>query len=606
MKNQYSLKFIGALIALSGIGANVHAQAVHAPKKIHDVVNVLRSRAHIPSVTVGDTLKIHVHAAVADTFSLAISDTGGMVVQTALVTGGHTNLAALPIGHYSFVLSTLDSVKVSSGKFAVKAPHVHALIKSGTLGDTLSISVKAGSTESFTLAISDTSGVIQTLTVTGGKTDLPALPIGKYSYTLTDANGYVVNAGKFAVKAPRVLALIRSITLGDTAKIWVKADASASFTLAISDNSGVIQTLTVTGGSTDLPALPIGHYSYTLTNADGIVVNTGRFAVKAPKVHSHIHSVTSGETLSIVVRADSTESFTLAISDTSGVVQTLTVTGGSTDLPALPIGKYTYTLTNAAGIEVDKGRFDVKAPHVHADIHSGVLGDTLHIHVKAASSETFTLVISDTSGTAVQTLTVTGGKTNLPALAIGKYTYTLTNSDGVVVNKGRFDVKAPHVHAHILSSKYANVLSIVVLAPTTETFTLAIADTSGAVVQTAAVTGGTTALATLPAGHYTFTLVNADGIQVEKGHFVVHNPVVKTFVFPNPAPVGEGSIVVAASETQEFTLKIVDGASAPVYSGTVKGGVTPLPTTLAAGIYHYSVINADGVVVSKGRIVILL
>lgn len=606
MKKQYSLKFISALIALSGIGVNVHAQSVHAPKKLHHVVNVLRSHAHIPSVTVGDTLKIHVRAAESDTFALAISDTGGVVVQSALVTGGKTNLAALPVGHYSFTLSTLDSVKVASGKFAVKAPHVHAILKSGTLGDTLSIFVKADSTESFTLAISDTGGVVQTLTVSGGKTDLPALPIGKYTYTLTDASGYVVNSGKFAVKAPRVFALIRSITLGDTAQIWVKADSSASFTLAISDTSGVVQTLTVNGGSTELPALPIGYYTYTLTNAEGIVVNEGKFAVKAPKVHSHIHSVTLGEVLSVVVRADSTDSFTLAISDTSGIVQTLTVTGGSTQLPALPIGKYTYTLTNAAGIEVSKGKFAVKAPEVHAHIHSGVLGDTLHIHVKADSSESFTLVISDTSGTAVQTLTVSGGKTDLPLLPIGKYTYTLTNADGIEVNDGRFDVKAPHVHASILSSRYSNVLSIIVLAPSTETFTLAISDTSGAVVQTATVTGGTTALATLPAGHYTFTLVNADGIQVEKGHFAVKNPVVKTFIFPNPAPAGEGSIVVAAPETQEFTLNIVDGASAPVYSGTVKGGVTPLPSTLSAGIYHYTVVNADGVVVSKGRIIILL
>ncbi|HTF80084.1 MAG TPA: hypothetical protein VL947_00110, partial [Cytophagales bacterium] len=167
MKKQYSLKLFGALLALSGLSLNAQAQTSNPPPKVRTIVHQLRYRAQISSITVGDTLQLRVRAAATDTFSLSIVDTGNVVVQTALVTGGTTNLAALPIGRYGFTLSTLDSVVVGRGHFAVKAPHVPAAIRSGRAGDTLNIFVKADTSEAFTLTISDTSGVVETLTVYG-------------------------------------------------------------------------------------------------------------------------------------------------------------------------------------------------------------------------------------------------------------------------------------------------------------------------------------------------------------------------------------------------------------------------------------------------------
>lgn len=606
MKNQYSQKLFGAVLALIGMGVTTNAQVVSfgGPQKVHVIAKDLRLHAHIPSVTVGDTLKLYVKASVTDTFALSITDTGGVVVQTATVTGGKSVLASLPIGKYHFSLLGADSTQ-ALGRFEVKAPHVHSNIHSEELGDTLHIRVRADSAALFTLTISDTSGVVQTLTVSGGKTDLPALPIGKYSYTLTNADGLVVSDGKFSVKAPHVRSDVRSVVFGDTLFIRVKAPATESFTLAISDTGGVVQTLTVAGGKTALPTLPVGKYSYTLTNSTGLVVSTGKFAVVAPHVHSGVHSAVLGDTLRIYVLAPVTESFTLAISDTGGVVQTLTVTGGISALPMLPIGKYSYTLANADGLVVSKGKFAVKAPHVHSDIHSLTLGDTLHIHVIALATASFELSISDTSGV-VQNLSVTGGVTALPLLPIGKYSYTLTDASGIVVSDGKFEVRAPHVHAKINSNRFTLALSIKVNAPATETFALTVTDTSGATVLTATVTGGTTALDSLPVGKYAFTLVNAAGIQVEKGKFEVKTQLVHTDIYPNPSTVGTGSIIINAPATEIFTLVILDGSSTPVYTGAVTGGTTLLPNTLSAGLYHYRVINASGGIVAKGKIMILL
>ncbi|MCR6641652.1 MAG: hypothetical protein NVV82_22340 [Sporocytophaga sp.] len=110
-------------------------------------------------------------------------------------------------------------------------------------------------------------------------------------------------------------------------------------------------------------------------------------------VHSHVkpNPHAGGDSLYLDVHAPLSEVFTLTITDTAdAVVNTLSVNGGENLLPFLPIGRYSYTLANAEGNIVSKGKLDVKAPHVHSHVkpnpHAGEIRFTLlytHLYLKS-------------------------------------------------------------------------------------------------------------------------------------------------------------------------------------------------------------------------------
>ncbi|MCR6641653.1 MAG: T9SS type A sorting domain-containing protein [Sporocytophaga sp.] len=343
-------------------------------------------------------------------------------------------------------------------------------------------------------------------------------------------------------------------------------------------------------------------------------MSKGKINIKAPHVHIHSHVKPNphagGDSLYLDVDAPVSEVYTLTITDTAdAVVNTSSVNGGENLLPVLPIGRYSYTLTNAEGIVVSKGKIDVKAPHVH--IHSHVKpnphagGDSLYLVVDAPVSEVFTLTITDTADAVVNTLSVNGGENLLPVLPIGRYSYALTNAEGIVVSKGKIDVKAPKIkssvrpgHVHV-----GDDISIQIDADLTKSFTLNIYTRTDDLVQTLSVNGGSNALPALSSGFYKYELVNGDGYKVSQGKIAIHPPKVHTVIAPNPSFAGKATISIAADPTETFTLNIYD-ATDLVSTQTIPGGITSLPPTLDSGIHFYTVVNANGDIVSKGRIMI--
>ncbi|MBO9699088.1 MAG: hypothetical protein J7604_02700 [Sporocytophaga sp.] len=397
----------------------------------------------------------------------------------------------------------------------------------------------------------------------------------------------------------------------DSLSFEVHAPLSENFTMTISDSANlVIHTLSVHGGDNALPVLPIGHYSYVLTDAQGIIVSNGKIDVKAPHVHSHIKHNPPAErdSLSLVIDAPLSEIFTLTISDTADVViNTLTVHGGENALPVLPIGHYSYTLTDAQGIIVSNGKIDVKAPHVHSHIKHNPPAerDSLSLVIDAPLSEIFTLTISDTADVVINTLTVHGGENALPVLQIGHYSYTLTDAQGIIVSKGKIDVKAPKIKSSIRPGHVhsGDTLSIQIDADVTQSFTLNIYTLTDSLVQTLTVNGGSNALPVLSSGFYSYELLNSDGYKVSQGKIAIHPPKVHTLIAPNPSNAGEANIAIDAPVTEIFTLNIYDAADL-VSTQIITGGVTSLPPALDSGIHFYTVVNAKGDIVSKGRIMI--
>jgi hypothetical protein len=569
--------------------------------------------AHIkPTHYVGDSLILDVHALETEVFTLTITDSADAVVATLNVHGGENLLPALPIGHYAFTLTNEQGIVVENGKFEIKAPHVHAHIKPAPVaGDSIILDVHAPETELFTLTITDSAdAVVATLNVHGGENQLPALPIGHYAFTLTNGQGIVVENGKFEVKAPHVHAHIKPApVVGDSIILHVHAPETELFTLTITDSAdAVVATLNVHGGENLLPALPVGHYAFTLTNEQGIVVENGKFEVKAPHVHAHIKPApVAGDSIILHVHAPETELFTLTITDSAdAVVATLNVHGGENLLPSLPVGHYAFTLTNEQGIVVENGKFEVKAPHVHAHIKPApVAGDSIILHVHAPETELFTLTITDSADAVVATLNVHGGENLLPSLPVGHYSFTLTNDQGYVVEKGKFDIKAPKIKSSVHPGHVheGDSLHIHVHADALESFTLNIYSFSDELIQTLTVNGGTTPLPSLTSGLYYYELLNGEGYKVSNGKIAIHPPKVHTLIAPNPSNAGEATISVDAPSTEYFTLNIYNTADL-VSSQTITGGITALPPTLDSGIHLYTVVNASGVIVSKGRIMI--
>ncbi|WP_028978664.1 T9SS type A sorting domain-containing protein [Sporocytophaga myxococcoides] len=624
MKTKLYLKGLLTLAIVPVFSINVNAQKTE-PQGLKSMINSVPpsplANPHVHSHikqnphTESDSLSLVIDAPLTSIFTLTISDTANVVIDTVSVHGGE-NALLLPIGHYSYTLTDAQGLIVSKGKIDVKAPHVHSHVKQNphAESDSLILVVDAPLASIFTLTISDSANiVINSLSVHGGENVLPVLPIGRYSYTLTDTQGLVVSKGKIDIKAPHIHSHVKQNPHAESDSLTLVIDAPLSeiFTLTISDTADVvIYTLSVHGGENALPVLPIGQYSYTLTDAQGLIVSKGKIDVKAPHVHSHVkHSPPAeSDSLILVIDAPLSEIFTLTISDTADVViNILSVHGGENALPVLPIGHYSYTLTDAQGLIVSKGKIDVKAPHVHSHVKHNppAESDSLILVIDAPLSEIFTLTISDTAKVVINTLSVHGGENALPVLPIGHYSYALADDQGIIVSKGKIDVKAPKIKSSIRPGHVhsGDTLSIQIDADVAQSFTLNIYTISDSLVQTLTVNGGSNTLPTLSSGFYQYELLNSDGYKVSQGKIAIHPPKVHTLIAPNPSNAGEANISIDAPASEIFTLNIYDAADL-VSTQPITGGVTLLPPTLDSGIHFYTVVNAKGDIVSKGRIMI--
>ena len=87
------------------------------------------------------------------------------------------------------------------------------------------------------------------------------------------------------------------------------------------------------------------------------MVKKGKFNVHGPKVHVVVGPNPSfGGLRFLHVHAPETDHFTVLISDANMLVYTLSITGGTTQLPVLSVGVYYYKVLDSNGQAVAKGR----------------------------------------------------------------------------------------------------------------------------------------------------------------------------------------------------------------------------------------------------------
>ncbi|SFD05118.1 SprB repeat-containing protein, partial [Flexibacter flexilis DSM 6793] len=263
-----------------------------------------------------------------------------------------------------------------------------------------------------------------------GSIDLSVSPsAGSYVYSWTNSAGTVVGTSQDM-----------SGLLPDTYTVSVISGSCVSTTSVVINggsvgfalSSSVVNPSVCSGadGSVNLSVSPVGTYTYSWTNSSGVVVGTSE----------DISGLSAGVYTVVVSQGTCTSSLSVTLSDPSPF--TLSVTkvdeslcgagDGSINLSVSPsAGSYVYSWTNSAGTVVGTSQ----------DM-SGLLPDTYTVSVISGSCVSTTSVVINggsvgfaLSSSVVNPSVCSGadGSINLSVSPVGTYTYSWTNSSGVVV-----------------------------------------------------------------------------------------------------------------------------------------------------------------------------
>jgi hypothetical protein len=288
-----------------------------------------------------------------------------------------------------------------------------------------------------------------TTTGTGTTTTASGLPGGTtYSFTVTNASGCVsATSGNVAINqqpASPLSPVVGTITQPTCSLITGSVALSglpASGTWTLTRTPGGATT-TGTGTSTTVSGLPAGTtYTFTVTNASGcissasgnVVINTQQAAPLSPVVGTITQPTCSLITGSVALSGlPATGTWTLT--RTPGGITT-SGSGTSTTISGLAAGTYTFTVTNASGC-ISSASGNVLINMQQAAPSAPVVGS---ITQPTCSVTTGSVALSSLPATGTWTLTRTPGGittsgsgtiTTISGLAVGTYTFTVTNASG--------------------------------------------------------------------------------------------------------------------------------------------------------------------------------
>jgi uncharacterized protein (TIGR02145 family) len=195
---------------------------------------------------------------------------------------------------------------------------------------------------------------------TGTSTTINDLSAGSYTYTVTDASGetsasssvIIINAQPSTPTTPIIGTITQPTCSVPTGSVALSGlPSTGSWTLSrSSDNT----TNSGSGTSTTLTGLPVGTFTYTLTNSSGctsaastdIVVNLAPGTPSTPTAGTIIQPTCLTPSGSITINGlPVTGNWSLSISD--GTV--VTGSGSTRNITSLIPGTYSFTVTNASG-----------------------------------------------------------------------------------------------------------------------------------------------------------------------------------------------------------------------------------------------------------------
>ncbi len=195
---------------------------------------------------------------------------------------------------------------------------------------------------------------------TGTSTTVTALPAGTYTYTVTDANSLtslasasiVINAQPSTPSAPVPGTVTQPTCSVQTGSVQLTGLPSAgTWTLTRSTDNLTTQS---SGTSTTLTGLPVGNYTYTVTNSAGcvsvasssITINAAPGTPSTPTAGTIVQPTCNTPTGSIDI-GGMPSSGTWTLTQISG--GTSTGTGTHAPVQGLAPGTYSFTVTNESG-----------------------------------------------------------------------------------------------------------------------------------------------------------------------------------------------------------------------------------------------------------------
>lgn len=374
--------------------------------------------------------------------------------------------------------------------------------------------------------------------------------------------------------------------------------ASGTWTINPGNISGIGATTTLTG-------LAAGTYNFTVTNASActsipaanVVINPQPETPTAPAIGTITQPTCNVPTGSVVLNSlPATGTWTLVRNPGS---VTTTGNGATTTITGLATGAYTYTVTNAAGctsvVSSNVVINVVPAPQV-----APTVGTITQPTCTSATGSVELTNLPTTGNWTVNPGNISGmGATlTIPGLAVGTYTYTVTNnasctsvsSANIVINAQPATPTAPVVgtltHPTCTLASGSAVLSGL---PTTGTWILtSISDNT-----TTTGNGASTTLSGILSGTYTFTVSNSDGCTSVASADVVINaqpatpvaPAVGTITSPTCSVITGGVVLYNLPTTETWTIN----------PGNITGtGSTTTLSGLASGDITFTVTNAAG------------
>lgn len=458
--------------------------------------------------------------------------------------------------------------------------------------------------------------------LTGSGTTFTAtgIPAGTYTYTVTNASGCVSPASvSFTVNAPLPVPAVPSQTVDCTlgfnfAVVTVTTPSETGLEYRL--DAGTWQTTNV------FTNVANGTHTVSVRNSSLCVTTGPEFSVNCGCVNPPLLTLgaTTGSTCGITAVTVTGNSF-------GGSATSVTITengGGSVNPSSSTASPFSFTYTPVSG---DAGRVVVITVTTNNPLGSpcAVASATYSLTVNAnpvapvpgtithptCAVPTGSVVLNSLPATGDWTITrnpggVTtsgsGTSTTITGLPAGTYTFTVTNangcvsasSSGVVINAQPETPTAPVVGT-ITQPTCALSTGSVALSGLPSTGNWSLTRTPGNVIINGS--GATRTVTSIPSGTYTYTVTNSAGCVSPPSAEVVINPQPVT---PNAPVIGvithptcelaTGTIVLEnMPETGEWTLIRYPGGASSTGSGS-SATVSSLP----AGIYNFTVRNADG------------
>lgn len=435
------------------------------------------------------------------------------------------------------------------------------------------------------------------------------------SHTGTAASGevedYMTKIACITVAPPRVGQITQPTCTVPGGRVVLEGlPSTGSWTLTrIPDG----ETITGSGDTYTVTGLPVGTWSFTVTNLSGctsgpsenIVINSAPLSPAAPVIGAILHPTCTTATGQVTLGGlPATGNWTVHLYPGAqpypGNGTTLTVTG-------LEPGTYYFTVTNAEGCVstasenvVINPRPVTPTPPVPGTVTQPSCSSATGSVMLSGLPSTGTWILTRSPGGA--TVTGTGTSRLITDLNTGTWNYTVTNAGGcisgpsanIVVQDGPAVPHAPVPGTVTQPSCNVSTGSVVLSElPASGSWTLT--RSPDGVIYSG--TGTSITIAGLESGSFTFTVRNADGCVSAPSSTVVIDPQPSTPTPPAPGVIiqptcdqSTGSVVVNGLPSQgSWTLTRFPGSITVVASGT-----TFTVLGLNTGSYNFTVTNSSG------------